>query len=1038
MRTQQAMALLVGLVFFSTCNVLATTFSATGDDHKEPENNNWYDQLDFEFLTDRIISVGLDGNPKMRLRVTNTGNEAINYIGFRFLPDQANENFPGCATFPNGGFVNLEPGESTIVSAWSNCYFGNGLQLPEGTSDHTANFIFSFDNEEITITEEFQIINDRDRTGPNSESGETMPIAGTITLDGGYTPMTNLIVKTLHSNEFQVELSPAGEGGFAFSFEADVRDDWYLVVKVNDQELEGVNFPHKTVKVSNYADTEDIQIDLASLDYQYSIDYDPVETVTTPTGFWRGAVSAQEETVVFIPGQENWADGNGKTADEWRAESTIFKYNFAGEELWSYKPGYECWGGDMTRDGSKVVYQLVPNGGTYGMGVLDGTSGQLLWKREYTMFGPEARALEGLEASFSNDGGLIAVGTVPTGVVTLVDAETGEFVKQYPNAPDGADNWGQIRSLKFDSQDEYLYVGSGDNYLRKVKVSDGTVLWKAFIGGWPFVNGFEFSSDESFIVTGTKSFDQARVNTATGETVWINDSGTLEVALSANDRYAMNFGGALMDTETGDYLAFLRQSAESHFFANDELVAKLDKDVAVSYLSGKRLTNSPQSGGALGGGEQSQWSYMSADGTLAIIAYRDMVTDPGNQVGIAFYRSTVTRDNLDPNNSPTGLALSASNLDENNTTGTLVGNLTTTDADENDSHTYALVEGEGDDDNDSFSIDNNTLHATDVLDYEAKAVYTVRIRTVDENGGSYAQAFEITVNDVNDAPESISLDDTAIDENSESGTSIGSLSTVDDDSNDSHTYSLIAGNGDTHNGSFTIEGDVLKASASFNHEETAALSILVRTEDAGGATHDETLTITVNDVNDAPTDMSLSNSSVLEGLDPGAEVGTLITTDEDAGETLSYQLAPGDGDDDNLDFDISDDMLVTASTFTFATRSDYSVRVKVTDSGGESFEKQFSITIDEAIVTSLEPDPQLINAIYPNPSADFVRVDLATESYPFDLKMYDLNGKLKAHTPEVFTNSVSLDVRELANGLYIIMVKDPSGGITRKKLIVER
>ena len=143
------MALLVGLVFFSTCNVLATTFSATGDDHKEPENNNWYDQLDFEFLTDRIISVGLDGNPKMRLRVTNTGNEAINYIGFRFLPDQANENFPGCATFPNGGFVNLEPGESTIVSAWSNCYFGNGLQLPEGTSDHTANFIFSFDNEAV-------------------------------------------------------------------------------------------------------------------------------------------------------------------------------------------------------------------------------------------------------------------------------------------------------------------------------------------------------------------------------------------------------------------------------------------------------------------------------------------------------------------------------------------------------------------------------------------------------------------------------------------------------------------------------------------------------------------------------------------------------------------------------------------------------------------------------------------------------------------------------------------------------------------------
>ena len=158
-----------------------------------------------------------------------------------------------------------------------------------------------------------------------------MPIAGSVTLDGGYMPMVNLVVKTAHSMEYNVDLTPAGEGRYDFSFQAEVRDDWYLVVKVNDNELGGVNFPYKTVKVADYQDAENIQIGLTSLDYIYNMQFEPVETVTTPTGFWRGAVSEQEETVVFIPGQENWADGNGKTAEEWRAESTIFKYNFAGE-----------------------------------------------------------------------------------------------------------------------------------------------------------------------------------------------------------------------------------------------------------------------------------------------------------------------------------------------------------------------------------------------------------------------------------------------------------------------------------------------------------------------------------------------------------------------------------------------------------------------------------------------------------------------------------------------------------------------------------
>lgn len=1036
MRTLLKGALLAICVIFSNSTVYPGT--STGKPTETARYNSWIDNLDFEFLTKKIISSTLDGKPKMRLKVTNTGNEAINRVEFRFIPDDASENFPGCATFPNGGFVNLEPGESTTVSVWSNCYFGDGLHLPDGTSDHTANFIFKKDDEEHTITETFQIINDNGRTSPAGESGENMTISGRITVAGGYLPMVDLNVKSVQSSEFQIVTEPGGEGIYTFEFAAEDRDDWFLVVRIDDNEIEEVNFPFLTVPVADYEDPENIHIEIASLDYAYEMQFEDAQTVTTPTGFWRGAVSESEETVVFIPGQENWADGNGKTADEWRAESTIYKYDFEGNELWSFKPGYECWGGDMTRDGSKVVYQLVPNGGTYGMGVLDGSTGAVLWKKEHTELNSESRAMEGLEASFSNDGQMIAIGTVPTGVVSLMSADNGDLIRQIPNTPDGEENWGQIRSLKFDANDEYLYVGSGDNYLRKVKVSDGTVAWKAFIGGWPFVNGFQFSSDGSFIITGTKSFDQARVNTATGETVWINDTGSLESALSANDQYVMNFWGTLMDANNGEYLAFHRQGAESHFFANDELVAKMDRNVGVRYLSGKTLQNSTPSGGGEGGGEQSQWSYMSADGSLSIIAYRDFVTNPGSQVGIAFFRASVTRTNLDPNDNPTDLALSASNIDENNEAEAQIGVFSTTDPDAEDSHSYDFEGGEGDDDNEHFAINEDRLIATAALDFEEKSAYSVRVKSTDSNGASISKVFEITVNDINDAPSAVSLGENTIDENADAGSMIGELDTTDDDANDAHTYTLVAGTGDTDNASFSIEGSILKTATSFNYEENATLFVLVRTDDGKGGTFDQTLTIDVNDLNDTPTDMDLSSMSIEEMLDPGTVIGDFSTSDEDGDETFTYSLVSGDGADDNLFFVIDGNSLSGTIAFDFATKSSYSLRVRTTDSRGAFFEKAFTITVEEQIVAGLEPDPQLISEIYPNPGTDFINIEFTGQNFPFDFKLYDLNGGIKTHAPAVRSRSIRLDVRNMTKGVYLIMVQNAEGGITRKKLIINR
>ena len=55
----------------------------------------------------------------------------------------------------------------------------------------------------------------------------------------------------------------------------------------------------------------------------------------------------------------------------------------------------------------------------------------------------------------------------------------------------------------------------------------------------------------------------------------------------------------------------------------------------------------------------------------------------------------------------------------------------------------------------------------------------------------------------NSAPSAITLSSTSIDENTTIGTTIGTLSTTDSDSGDTHTYTLVSGTGDTDNTSFS-------------------------------------------------------------------------------------------------------------------------------------------------------------------------------------------------------------------------------------------
>lgn len=314
-----------------------------------------------------------------------------------------------------------------------------------------------------------------------------------------------------------------------------------------------------------------------------------------------------------------------------------------------------------------------------------------------------------------------------------------------------------------------------------------------------------------------------------------------------------------------------------------------------------------------------------------------------DQVG-GFFEKALTITIVNVNEPPTDIALTNNSIVENSSISTMIGNLSSTDPDVGDTFTYSLVPGFGD--NASFTIMGNSLKVNELFNFEVKNSYSIKIRTMDAGGWTFEKEFTINILDGNDPPAVISIDQNFIDENLPSSTLIGNLSSIDEDPTDSHTYSLVPVGPDNDNGSFSIVGDQLLSQASFDFENQNSYSVEIEAIDNGGLSKIMMISIFINDMPDQPTDIVLSTSIVNENQPLSTLVGLLNSVDQDVGDSFSYALVPGVGDEDNGSFLIgSGNQLQTQSIFDYEVKSAYSIRVKTTDSGNNNFEKSIQVII---------------------------------------------------------------------------------------------
>lgn len=212
-------------------------------------------------------------------------------------------------------------------------------------------------------------------------------------------------------------------------------------------------------------------------------------------------------------------------------------------------------------------------------------------------------------------------------------------------------------------------------------------------------------------------------------------------------------------------------------------------------------------------------------------------------------------------------------------------------------------------------------------------------------GMQYFRVFVQTATVVGNAPTAVLFSGGTIAENLPAGSVAGMFSTEDADQGDSFSYALVAGEGDANNASFEIVGAELRATVPFDYEAADSFTIRVRSTDSSGLWVENSFTIGVADVNEAPTALRLSNASVLESQPIGTLVGLLSALDLDRGDSLSFSLAAGEGGEDNDSFTIEENRLLTATSFTQAERDSYSIRIRATDASGLFTEAAATVSI---------------------------------------------------------------------------------------------
>jgi len=184
-------------------------------------------------------------------------------------------------------------------------------------------------------------------------------------------------------------------------------------------------------------------------------------------------------------------------------------------------------------------------------------------------------------------------------------------------------------------------------------------------------------------------------------------------------------------------------------------------------------------------------------------------------------------------------------------------------------------------------------------------------------------------------------------ENIKLGTKIATISSEDIDIDDVHIYEFVQGQNDNDNSEFIIVDQNLYIQTVPDYELKNIFKIRLKSTDISGFSIEKSFSLFVNNLNELITDIHLKSIIFDENISPNASIAILSSKDPDLNDTHIYTLVSGDGDSDNSLFSIDGNELKINSSPDYESKSSYNIRLKSTDSGGFSYQKEINLTLKD-------------------------------------------------------------------------------------------
>ena len=189
------------------------------------------------------------------------------------------------------------------------------------------------------------------------------------------------------------------------------------------------------------------------------------------------------------------------------------------------------------------------------------------------------------------------------------------------------------------------------------------------------------------------------------------------------------------------------------------------------------------------------------------------------------------------------------------------------------------------------------------------------------------------------------------------GTPVGSVPVVEPDANDTYSYAITAGD---PGGAFAIDvsGNLTVADGTqLNFESQSVYTLTVQVVDDDGNSDPATITVNLNDVDEAPVIAPASFSVNLTAAN-ATPVGSVPVAEPDANDTYSYAITAGDAGGAFAIDNAGNISVADSSQFDFALQPIHTLTVQVSDDDGNVDTTTITVgLVAQPIPTPPEPAP---------------------------------------------------------------------------------